>query len=387
MIGRIVVGSAFVLVTAAWGCSWLVDTAGLESERDGAAPFDAPSGDVDGVARDGGARQDAPELADAPDDATSCAADLTVSTNHCGRCGHDCAGGTCLAGRCQPIVLSSSEIDLEELRISGDRLFYRAQGHVRSLDLDGGLPTLVQSCANRTGLAVTDAGFYSWCNNSVTLRDVVDAGLRGVSPLDGYHAVVGGDWFFHRQNNQALSRAPATLGDAGFGDVTYSASGYRSLAATASQLFYMTGDGVLFYTPLAAGPGTELERDQSAPGEIAADDTAVFWLAQTDTSNAVLRSRSFAAGASMTLAMALDHPNAVAIDATHAYVTAAGTPPSYTNGAVVRVPRAGGAAELMAGGLLRPHEILVTDRFVIWTSRGTPGDGGFTGGAILRLAK
>lgn len=382
-----------VLVTAASGCSWLVDTAGLESERDGGAPVDAPRSDADGVALEAGALdsragQDALlDAADAPDDATSCAADLMTSTNHCGRCGHDCAGGSCLAGRCQPIELSSSEVDLEELRILGDRLLYRAQGHVRSLGVDGGLPVLLQFCANRTGLAVTDAGFYSWCDTSVTLRDVGDAGLRGVSTLDGYHALSGGDWFFHRQNNQALSRAPAMLGDAGFSDLAYSVSGYRSLAATATQLFYMTGDGVLFYTPLASGPGTELERNQSAPGGIAVDDTAVFWLAQTDTSNAVLRSRSFTAGASTTLATALDHPNAVAIDATHAYVTAAGTPPAYTNGAIVRVPRAGGAAEIVAEGLLRPHEILVTDRFVIWTSRGTPNNGGFAGGAIFRLAK
>ena len=376
------------------GCSWLVDSAGLSAERDGgtsAANEDAsrPDGSqlpdaptTDAPAKDARALDD--PSSDAPD---ACTADLASDPKNCGTCGHDCLGGDCRGSLCQPVVVTSSEKNLEELRVAGNRLVYRADLQVRAVDVAGGLPERIMACANRTGLALTDAGFYSWCNASVTLRDIADAGLRATAPIDGYNGVSSGGWFFYRANNQNLARIPALLGDAGSSDVTNEASGFRSLAANSTNLFYMTGAGSLFYAPLASGSGSALEMNEAAPGGIAADDTAVIWLANTDTANALLRMRLLSAGASTVLANGLDHPYAAAMDATYVYVTSQGTPPAYTNGAIVRVPRGGGTPAVLAHDLLQPHEIVVTDRFVIWTSRGTPVDGGYVGGAILRLAK
>ena len=48
---------------------------------------------------------------DAPSDGPSCApnADYSRDAHNCGYCGHDCLGGQCAAGNCQPTILSSSE--------------------------------------------------------------------------------------------------------------------------------------------------------------------------------------------------------------------------------------------------------------------------------------
>ncbi len=373
--------SVLVLAAGGAGCWTLAGSdlaSGTPPGPDAASQTDG-AGLVDGTTADTGV---GPSEA-----APACAADLLIDAQNCGRCGHDCARGECVAGRCQAIALTSSEIDLEELRTTADRLVYRAKGQVRTVSIDGGLPSVL-ACATRTGLAVRDTSFYSWCDNLATLRDVVDAGVLANIRIDGYGAATGGDWFLFRENNQYLSRISATLGDAGYGQVTISPSGFRSLAATSQLFLYMTGNGTLSYTPLASGSGVELDHDQTAPSELAADDAAVFWATDSETDHAVLRSRAFTAGASTKLATGLDHPNGIALDDTYVYVTVRGTPPSYTNGAVVRVPRAGGAIERLADGLLLPYAIVVTDRFVIWTSRGTSTDGvGYTGGAIYRLAK
>jgi hypothetical protein len=92
-------------------------------------------------------------------------------------------------------------------------------------------------------------------------------------------------------------------------------------------------------------------------------------------------------GASTPIATGLDHPDGTAIDETYVYVALRGTPPEYTNGKIVRVPRGGGATEPLAEGVRHPHRIAVTKNYVVFTSRGTTTDAGFAGGAIYRVPK
>jgi hypothetical protein len=319
-------------------------------------------------------------------DAPSCAADLTSDAKNCGRCGHDCAGGACDGGRCQPVTLTSSEADLEELRLAGDQLLFRSDLHVQSIGLDGGLPNLMVSCSDRFGLVVVDGGFYSWCSTSLTLRDVVDAGILASSVIDGFSGVSSSGWVIFLAGNQRLDRVPATLGDAGYSQVTSSATGFRAAAVNSSQVFFMTLDGTLSYAAAGSGSGTELARDQTAPSAIAVDDTAVFWAAGSDTDQAVLRTRPLSLGGPTTIATGLDHPYNLALDATHVYMTLRGPPPN-TNGSIVRVPRAGGDVEHLADGVLNAGELVVTDEFVVWAAQGINTEAGYRDGAIYRLAK
>ena len=46
---------------------------------------------------------------DATSDAPQCAADTSSDAHNCGACGHDCCGGQCVNGLCQPLVLASQQ--------------------------------------------------------------------------------------------------------------------------------------------------------------------------------------------------------------------------------------------------------------------------------------
>jgi hypothetical protein len=184
-----------------------------------------------------------------------------------------------------------------------------------------------------------------------------------------------------------MRRVPAPLGAASPSDIRFVAGGHRSLAANSSQVFFMSFTGTLWYTEPGSGSGTELVRDQAAPSAIAVDDAAVFWATGSDTAQAVLYAQSLAGGAPSKIATGVDHPDALAIDEANVYVTARGTPPSYTNGAILRVPRTGGPIEHLIDNVVDPHEIVVSGSFVLYTSRGTMTDAGYVGGTIYRLAK
>jgi hypothetical protein len=43
------------------------------------------------------------------DPATGCEVDLSNDGKNCGKCGHDCLGGACSSGTCQPVVLASNQ--------------------------------------------------------------------------------------------------------------------------------------------------------------------------------------------------------------------------------------------------------------------------------------
>lgn len=297
------------------------------------------------------------------------------------------ASGKCEGGPCTPVPLTSSEINLEELRVVKDRVLYRAALTVRTVPLAGGLPSTFVPCSNRAGLFVTDAGFYSWCNTLVTLRDIGDAGIIASAVVDGTNAAAGGGSFFFLYATQGLKAFPDTLGDGGFTDVGNIVGGLSSMTTSSSELFVMSNVGTLWHVPLGTTNFTDLEHDQTAPTQIAVDDQGVFWATDGDTDRAVLHARPLGAGASTPIATGLDHPDGTAVDESYVYVTLRGTPPDYANGKIVRVPRSGGAVEPLAQGIVYPHRIAVTKDYVVFTSLGTNTDAGFTGGAIYRLTK
>jgi hypothetical protein len=84
------------LVFASGGCDSLIGVRTIFFDADGSAlGSDGGTGDAPGPDGEAG-------RPDAPSDAPACAADLTTDAKNCGACGHDCLGGACAAGACQP---------------------------------------------------------------------------------------------------------------------------------------------------------------------------------------------------------------------------------------------------------------------------------------------
>lgn len=50
--------------------------------------------------------------------------DPAISAAHCGACGHDCGGATCMNGSCQPQTLATNQPGLSNIAIDGVNLFF-----------------------------------------------------------------------------------------------------------------------------------------------------------------------------------------------------------------------------------------------------------------------
>jgi len=80
----------------------------------------------DGGGADDGTVGDEARLSDAPGvTEAGCSADLQSDAKHCGSCGHDCMGGECKAGACQPVLLAGSEGALPlQIAVIKDEVFW-----------------------------------------------------------------------------------------------------------------------------------------------------------------------------------------------------------------------------------------------------------------------
>jgi hypothetical protein len=103
-----------------------------------------------GTAGDAGDTADAADAAPALDGALADAAgcgDTLIDPHNCGRCGHDCLGGTCTASRCDALALGAVPLaPLDDIVVAGSQLFVASvtantsqAGGVWRLSTTGGL--------------------------------------------------------------------------------------------------------------------------------------------------------------------------------------------------------------------------------------------------------
>lgn len=92
-------------------------------------------GPVDGATGDAASET---ALADAePDQARgACSANVATDPKHCGVCDHDCLGGTCMSGECQPFVLTGGLSNPAAIALGASSVFFEVgagNGATRSL--------------------------------------------------------------------------------------------------------------------------------------------------------------------------------------------------------------------------------------------------------------
>jgi hypothetical protein len=88
-----------------------------------ASASDAPT--EEGASAPDGADDASP---DAPADAQAdaCVADLRSDVHNCGHCGHDCVGGACMAGVCQPVVVYAGGDTPSSIAVDGPTIYVTA---------------------------------------------------------------------------------------------------------------------------------------------------------------------------------------------------------------------------------------------------------------------
>jgi hypothetical protein len=150
--------------------------------------------------------------------------------------------------------------------------------------------------------------------------------------------------------------------------------------------------GFVARLPKSGGAAVTLASDQVEPESVVLDDAHVYWTdsGQIGTPGAVMTMPK-AGGAPVMLASG-SAPRGLALDATHVYWVDAGTfDPGGTSrhdGAVTRVPIAGGVPEVLVAGLDAPFGIAVDAASVYWTDpqAGTIMKVPLGGGAPVTLA-
>ena len=182
---------------------------------------------------------------------TTCVADLMTDPLNCGQCGHDCLGGECLAGMCQPVLLGAEVGSLSfNVVVVGDNLYW-VSGDGNGLSAVVGLPT---------------AGG--------TMEVLGDLGAEGRAV-----AVVADSIFataLAAEFDGGLYRMPITGGVPAKESLNHFAA--TGLYRDADALYYTErAEGLIVRAPFGGAFPTTIASGQNDPYWVAGNSTHLFW--------------------------------------------------------------------------------------------------------------
>lgn len=288
---------------------------------DAVAPCTAPSAECDG------------------NPATVCETDLDSSAQHCGACGHDCLGGSCSAGMCQPTTLwaglSPTRLALDATHVYFVNYNY---GDVYRVPKAGGQAETLATGQKSVRVGVDSSHVY-WTNE------------------------LGND----------LLRVPKTGGSP---ETVLSANTPYGFALAATDVYYaeLRAGGTVGVVPKTGGTATPIASGENWPFEVTLTQTHVYWTQLAN--NADVRRAPLAGGTAETLLSGLTNPAALVADATNLYVAVVGN--GNAKGKIIALPLAGGSAVELAVAQPQPRGIAVDATHVYWTNVGA--------GTIARIA-
>ncbi len=309
-------------------------------------------------------------------------ADLAADSHNCGRTGHDCLGGACVAGACQPWTLATGEPNPWHLACDSARVYWTndiAPGSIRACPLAGctGAPASIASMATGyTRIAVDggnlyfsefDAGVVATCASTSCTPQPLASGENqpmGVAVIAGtlYWADSGGTTV--RMLSPGAT-TPQTLASSAGG-------GPRTLAYDASTVFWTTSGGHIESCALNGCPSpTVLAPSEPSPYFIAVYGGDVYWGDSLDPGRVQRCPTSGCSPTGPQTIAATPFSNGIAVDATGIYWVAGDT----TSGAVYFCPLAGcgpSGPTVLASGQSAPFGLAMTTAALYWTN---PGDG------------
>jgi hypothetical protein len=328
---------------------------GLGSGPAGDASVDGSGGQRDAATSDAisddASPEGAPDAADA--DATGCG-DTQSSSSNCGVCGHDCQGGLCVAGACQPVTLSSGEANPQEVAVSSGSIYWTtamggSAGHGAIRSCAVGSCTAVSVCPgdvgkNPLGIA-TDGTHLYWSLFGAMGGQDESAGWGPISGCNG-----GGNSIFTGRSGDGV-------------------------AIDAAHVYFCdNGGGAVLQANLDGSNVQTLAGGEGGPAGVAVDAQYVYWTNNADMHNAVRRLLK-SGGPPETIGQG-GQATRVAVDAMHIYWTNRG------DGTVALANLDGTAAAIVASGQMGAQGIAIDDSYVYWTSTmdGTVARCGLSGG-------
>jgi hypothetical protein len=320
----------------------------------------------------------------------ACGPDLSSDPHSCGACGHDCLGGACLAGACQPVELAHQDGQPWEIALDGGHVYWsNTYGQISSVPKPGGtISVLTEDLTNPGQLTVFGVRAYSASYYGTVLSVPIGGGklLPITAPVAGGLAVATGpDGIYWVTGQPAPAVKNVVHTDFGGKVTTVLASAQReptALAVDATHAYWSdyvdddSGAGGVRRVPLAGGAPETLAAHRSLVS-LTLDETHVYYLfggtSEASWKDGALYAIPKQGGAPLLVADGLAGTGRVAVDATHAYWTEAY---SFT---VRRAPKHGGPAETLVKVDGNPQGIAVDDAAVYWVDPGAQ--------AVMKLAK
>jgi hypothetical protein len=246
---------------------------------------------------------------------------------NCGACGHDCFGGACEAGRCQPVVLATDELGVWAIAVDETHVYrgYSSEEPaIKRARIDGG-----------------DKETLSTTKHASTFMMLVDA----------THL-----YWTYRSDTHRVMRMPK----AGGAETVLADGAYPTGIAVDVEYVYWANYflGEVRKVPLAGGTASTISDNEPGAAYITTGGGRVIWTNE-HWEDHVGKVRAWSASGTQTLASKQGRPHFVTTDGVYAYWTAP------TDGTVMRALLEGGAgAETLAsgeegaGGIMRDGELL-----------------------------
>jgi hypothetical protein len=258
--------------------------------------------------------------------------DTQTSPQDCGACGHDCQGGTCLAGVCQPFVLvhgdeHQSSVSYGGLALDAENLYWTDASGVGAVPLSGGAPRRIA---------------------------IYPAQNRGI-------AVGGDEVYWTTTSLSVVSRAPKAARTVVPDNVAFAELEPVDVAVDRTTVYWTDNlSEFVMGAPLDGGAPSAAAVDPcQGPYAIAVDETHIYWTNVLDgTVNSAPKGGS---GYAVALASNQGFPSGIALDGTNVYWASNG------DGTVMAVPLAGSVPVCLASGEVGVVSVVVDARYAYWS--------------------
>jgi hypothetical protein len=200
---------------------------------------------------------------------------IADNAENCGACGHACLGGTCSAGKCQPLTLASGRGRLFMVQVNGDFVYYGGDGaDVRRVKKDGSADIVL--AASASGSPSEDKEWvYTWT-------------------LTPSAVLWGNDWVHTAVRGCDLP------------DCAGGAKSYVTSSANLHGMAYAASNGTLYFDEGStvrakvwpSGAVSDFALGQDYIGDMAADASFLYWSSCVVQQPVVceLRKKAFAGG-------------------------------------------------------------------------------------------
>lgn len=303
-------------------------------------------------------------------DSATCNTDLQKDQKNCGRCGHDCFGGACNAGKCAATELAAiTDAPSYQVIVAGPSVFFSTRialttqaGGIWRVPKIGGAPEAYVTIRYAEGMGVIGDTLYFVVDDDPADSATKFGGL--------YSCPVAG----------TAPCAPKLIA---------TATNARGLVIDGGKVFYGddgTGKGLMTYTPGGAPPAL-FRAGFGFSGDYFVEGTKAFYTATIFNNPRRAKLLEIFPDGGVDETFIYENPQAVdgTVFGTSTFLLFTAYDGTSTTGGVVRrIPRAGGPApcDFGAASNARPYGVTADDQRIYWTNQGGGAAEPFTGGSL-----